>query len=204
MNPVVDFGLVKVNSNQTFEITLENQSPINAEVILKKSDNQKLDFQNMITMEQAMQMENYDSSMAPLVFNKPFKTVKNNMIKLSYYGLQLKPFEKVNVQINLLSYQDEQVNEYFEVMVQDGVSQFFHLKSDVESPKVSMNRVIMNLGRIYAGVTEYVNPQSRHQKASLILKNYGNLPATFRWENINEPDRVVAHFEPHAGTIQPR
>lgn len=81
-------------------------------------------------------------------------------------------------------------------MVKDGKSQFFNLVSDIECPRVTLNRVIMNLGRIYAGVTEYVNPQSKHQKASLVLKNYGNLPSYFRWNNVNEPDRVICTFEP--------
>lgn len=47
----------------------------------------------------------------------------------------------------------------------------------------------MNLGRIYAGVPEYINPQSKHKNSSLVLYNYGNLPAHFRWENINDPER---------------
>ena len=62
----------------------------------------------------------------------------------------------------------------------------------------------MNLGRIYAGVTEYVNPQSKHQKSTLVLKNYGNLRAHFRWEEKNDPDHCIVKFEPSSGTIQPR
>ena len=64
----------------------------------------------------------FNSSLAPLVFNKPFKTGKNNQIKLNNYGMQLKPFEKQIIQIVLVSQQDEELSEYFEVMVQDGQS----------------------------------------------------------------------------------
>jgi len=108
------------------------------------------------------------------------------------------------VTVKLRSLVPETVEEHFEVMVKDGQSQFFKLMSEIQCPHVTLNRVIMNLGRIYAGVTEYVNPQSKHQKASLVLKNYGNLPAHFRWKDINEPDRVVCNFEPSRGIIQPR
>tara|TARA_B100000519_G_C13800970_1_gene231137 strand:+ start:74 stop:337 length:264 start_codon:yes stop_codon:yes gene_type:complete len=62
----------------------------------------------------------------------------------------------------------------------------------------------MNLGRIYAGVTEYINPQSKHQKSSLILKNYGNLPAHFKWEQMNDPEKCIAQFEPGSGVIPPK
>lgn len=57
-----------------------------------------------------------------------------------------------------MTLKDESVNEHFEIMVNNGNSQFFRLYSDVQCPKVCLNRVVMNLGRIYAGVTEYVNP----------------------------------------------
>jgi len=76
-------------------------------------------------------------------------------------------------------------------MVKNGKSQFFELRSEVQCPHVSLNRVIMNLGRIYAGVTEFINPMSKHQKSSLVLRNYGNLPAHFRWKNVDDPDHVV-------------
>ena len=59
----------------------------------------------------------------------------------------------------------------------------------------------MNLGRIYAGVCEYVNPQSKHQKSSITLTNYGNLPASFRWVNKRDPERIIANVEPSSGVI---
>jgi len=76
--------------------------------------------------------------------------------------MNLKPFEQQKVVINLRSLCPEKVNEYYEIMVKDGQSQFLKLISDIQQPHVSLNRVTMNLGRIYAGVTEYINPQSKH------------------------------------------
>ena len=89
-------------------------------------------------------------------------------------------------------------------MIKDGASQYFNLVSNVEAPKVALNRLCMNLGRIYAGVPEYINPQSKHHKSTLVLNNYGNLSAHFKWKNINDPDRIVCNFEPSYGIIQPR
>jgi hypothetical protein len=39
---------------------------------------------------------------------------------------------------------------------------------------------------------------------SLVLTNYGNLPAHFRWDQKNDPERTVVKFEPSSGVIQPR
>ena len=50
--PIVDYGLVKVNTQEDFEIELHNQSPIQAEILLKKSANQRLGFDNMLSMDQ--------------------------------------------------------------------------------------------------------------------------------------------------------
>lgn len=36
------------------------------------------------------------------------------------------------------------------------------------------------------------------------MKNYGNLPAKFRWTQKNDPDKIVCLFEPASGVIQPK
>lgn len=116
----------------------------------------------------------------------------------------MQPHEVKKIRINLKTLQPEHLKEFFEIMVKDGSSQYFKIMSEIQCPHVTLNRVVMNLGRIYAGVTEYINPQSRHQKQYLVMKNYGNLPATFKWEQKNDPDKVVAIFEPSQGVIQPK
>ena len=36
------------------------------------------------------------------------------------------------------------------------------------------------------------------------MKNFGNLPAVFHWEEKMDGERVVARFEPSRGTIPPK
>ena len=50
-NPIVDYGLVKVNSQTDYEIEIENTSPIAAEVLIKNSNNYRLNFTNMVSIE---------------------------------------------------------------------------------------------------------------------------------------------------------
>ena len=116
----------------------------------------------------------------------------------------LKPYERQSVLATLQTVTPEIVGENFEVLVRDGASSYFQMHSQVQRPHVALNRVCMNLGRIYAGVTEYVNPQSKHQRSSLVLKNYGNLPAHFRWEQMNDAEKCIAQFEPGSGVIPPK
>ena len=51
VHPIVDFGLVKVNSTEYFDIQLENTSPVPAEVLIKSSHNTRLDFDNMMSAD---------------------------------------------------------------------------------------------------------------------------------------------------------
>ncbi len=44
LEPIVDYGLIKINTEQKYRINLENQSPIKAELILKSSKNKKINF----------------------------------------------------------------------------------------------------------------------------------------------------------------
>lgn len=50
--PIIDFGLVKVNSIEHYEIVLENTSPIQAEVLIKSATNERLNFDNMISSQE--------------------------------------------------------------------------------------------------------------------------------------------------------
>lgn len=50
-HPIIDYGLVKVNSHQDFEIELENTSPIGAEILIKNSNNHRLSFTNMVSLQ---------------------------------------------------------------------------------------------------------------------------------------------------------
>lgn len=52
-NPVIDFGLIKVNTTESTSITVENTSPIQAELLFKKSVNGRLTFENMMALEDA-------------------------------------------------------------------------------------------------------------------------------------------------------
>ena len=41
-------------------------------------------------------------------------------------------------------------------------------------------------------------------KQAIILKNYGNIPAQFHWEEKVDSERIVARFEPKRGVIAPK
>lgn len=57
------------------------------------------------------------------------------------------------------------------------------------------------MGKIFAGVEQNIDEE--HEKC-LVLKNYGNLPALFHWEEKADEEQVVAYFEPARGTIPPK
>lgn len=122
-NPIVDYGLVKVNSQTDYEIEIENTSPIEAEILIKNSNNYRLNFSNMVSIEAAN--KNRVSSSASLVFDKPLVTKKGNQINLDAFHLYLKPNEKQSVYVSMRTMCPERVEEHFEIMVKDGNSQFF-------------------------------------------------------------------------------
>ena len=64
-------------------------------------------------------------------------------------------------------------------MVNHSDSVYFQLIAEIQKPKVALNRNSLELGKIYAGVTEVVDYD---HKQSIILRNYGNIPANFQWE----------------------
>ena len=76
---------------------------------------------------------------------------------------------------------------------------------EVQVPKLYLNRETIELGKIYAGIQEKVDGEhGKYKGQGLELVNYGNLPVTFRWEEVNDHSRAVAKFEPRRGTIPPK
>lgn len=78
--------------------------------------------------------------------------------------------------ITLESIKTESVDEYFEIIAKNSESLFFQVLAEVQKPRVTLNRNTVSLGRIYAGVTEVIDHDNKN---SIVLKNYGNLPAQF-------------------------
>ena len=62
------------------------------------------------------------SSSASLVFDKPYITKKGNQLTMDAYNIALKPFEKQSIYISMRTLTPETVEEFFEIMVRDGVS----------------------------------------------------------------------------------
>ena len=73
--------------------------------------------------------------------------------------------------------------------------------AEVQKPRVTLNRNSIDLGKIYAGVTEVID---HDHKQALTLRNYGNLPALFHWEEKVDGERIIARFEPSRGIIPPK
>lgn len=67
------------------------------------------------------------------------------------------PNSRGEILLQLESIKTETVDEYFEIIVKDADSQFFQVVAEVQKPRVTLNRNTINLGKIYAGVTEVVN-----------------------------------------------
>lgn len=59
--------------------------------------------------------------------------------------------------LTLDSIKTESIEEFFEIMVKDADSQFFQVLGEVQKPRVTLNRNVIDLGRIYAGITEVVD-----------------------------------------------
>lgn len=51
--PVIDFGLFKVNTQKSAKFTIKNESPIPAPFMIKSAKNKKLTWENHITLEES-------------------------------------------------------------------------------------------------------------------------------------------------------
>ena len=126
--PVIDVGLAKVNTVKHFSITLENDSPIPANFILKSAKNKKLGFNNAITEADAKKNPDAQGS---LVLGRPVRSKLGNRITFDCAYKQLQPHAKTTINVSCDCLNQETIEEYFEIMVQDSEPLFFQLLAEV-------------------------------------------------------------------------
>ena len=63
-----------------------------------------------------------------------------------------------------------------------------------------LNRYSLDLGKIYAGIKQ--NIDANHEQC-IMLKNYGNIPTKFLWNEKTIPDKLKIQLELARGTIAP-
>ena len=206
LEPVVNLELAEVNTQQKRTMTLVNESPIPATFIIKNSKNKKLTLDNFIALESVANQQVTDSLQSgSLVVGKPIKTRRGNVVNFDTSHYTLQPMERKQILLTADCVNQESIEEYFEILVADAEPLYFQLLGEVQTPRVYLNRESVELGRIYAGIRELVSAdQGKHKSQALELVNYGNLPVYYNWEDVNDPERAVARFEPRKGVIPPK
>jgi len=119
-------GLAKVNTKQEFTFTLENQSPIPAEFLIKNAKNKRLSFTNFVTIEQAEEMIDEDNQPdAALIIGRPIKSRRGNQVNFDICHHTLRPNQRLSVKLSADCLNQESIEEYFEIMVRNSDSLFF-------------------------------------------------------------------------------
>lgn len=125
--PVIDLGLTKVNTTKTFQLTLENKSPIPASFIIKNAKNIRMNFHNAVLTDK----DNHGSvgtdsklSVASMKVG-PSKTKKGNNIQFDAYHGLLAPNTTLSVKLTANFVCQETVEEYFEILVKNSDSVYF-------------------------------------------------------------------------------
>jgi hypothetical protein len=88
--------------------------------------------------------------------NKPVITKRGNNIEVDVCRATIQPNESMPISLLVRCITEETIEEYLEIMVDEGESLFVQVLGEVQKPKVYLNRTEIDLGRIYAGVKEVV------------------------------------------------
>lgn len=85
-------------------------------------------------------------------------TREGNTVKIDKPTVTLGPNSRCEILITLDAIRQETVEEYFEILVRNSDSSlYFQVMAEIQKPRVSLNRNIIKLNTIYAGVQEKVD-----------------------------------------------
>jgi len=159
IEPVIDYGLVKINTSSKYRVTVENTSPIPCEVLLRAFRHDHITF------------DNYQKHVDSI---RQIYTAESNCLHVEKALLTLGPSARGDFLITLDAKTQETVEEYFELLVKNSDTPlYFQVMAEIQKPRVCLNRNVVKLETIYAGVMERIDID---HKQSLVLKNYGNIP----------------------------
>lgn len=205
VEPNVEFGLQKVNSHSSFTINVTNHSPVEAPIIIRNSaDFASFGFERYYEEYQKELAEDSRPDKKPRA--KAHKSVRTmhthlgNKITFQPQYLVIPPDSRGEITITLSSKSEEVISEILEVLVKNSESQFIRLNANIQKVKICLNRYSVDLGKIYAGIKQSID--KGHSQA-VVLKNYGNIPAKFQWNEKVIPDQIKVMFDPARGTIAP-
>ena len=208
----VEFGLQKINSQVSFTMNIQNHSPVEAPIIIKNAnDFHGFTYEAYLTAlegENTKAKDEQEKNKSVIGVSKKkkkknlklIKTKGGNRINFTQQHIVIPPNSRGEITVNLNCTHEEVISEILEVLVKDADSQFIYLNANIQKIKICLSRYNMDLGLIYAGIKQIID--SRHSQ-SVIMKNYGNIPAKFDWNEVVIPDKLKIQFDPPRGTIAP-
>ena len=206
VEPNIEFGLQKVNSHNSFTMNINNYSSVEAPIMVKNAhDFANLNFDTYLEQYQK-ELEWEKNKDANISRPKNYKSVRQmftqlgNKITFRPQYLVIPPNSRGEITVTLACNFEEEISEILEVVVKDADSQFIKLNANIQKIKVCLNRYSLDLGKIYAGIKQRIN--ANHEQC-IMLKNYGNIPAKFQWNEKMIPDKLKIQLEPARGTIAP-
>jgi hypothetical protein len=105
IDPVIDFGLVKVNTQNKFRLTIENSSPIPATILIKSVRNTGLTFDTLLTQRTSRRF-------------RETKTLELNCLKFADDPeIVIQANCRVELLLQLETKKPESFAEYFEILV---------------------------------------------------------------------------------------
>lgn len=113
IEPNVDFGLMKINHQQSFRLNIENITEIPATILLKHKDD-SLGFMDV-------QSE----------FERPITTKAGNTYSFSPNYTQIPAFSSTEILVTIDCKKEEKISDIIEIKVQNALSHFIYLKANI-------------------------------------------------------------------------
>lgn len=180
--PEIDFGLVKTYTTTVMEFEIENISDIPALVYFQlASDKSPVIFEHLEDDEVLMR--------------------DDSKLKMVPKYTSLKGYEKKTIKAVLDSKDSESIRDIVNCFVHQGTTVGTFLRAEVQRIVTSLSNMTITFPVMYAGLEYEVNSTTPQR---IFLRNHGNISTTFKWEEINDPEVLVATVDPIYGVLAPK
>jgi hypothetical protein len=108
--------------------------------------------------------------------------------------------ETKSVRIEFFSQEPEHFSDILEFQPRFGETVMLSTKVEVQEPVICLNRYLLDYPKMYANKIYTV--KSTTDPNCIILRNLGNIPSKFQWEEVNNEDIIQSALSPMSGVIE--
>ena len=190
----INFGIMKSWTSRAKTFEIENINDVDTEVLIKLQDNKEVNYE---LLDEAMGDVDADGEVVGMrTIEYLYNTGK---VRIYPIRLDLPGKSKRNVTVEFVSEEPESFYNCLLIEPKYAETKLIQVHAEIQNPHIGLNRTKLEYNQLFANKVYTIKDPS--DPKSIILRNMGNIPANFEWEDCSNSEIIQTVLVPNKGVI---